>query len=114
MLYWYALSQARLRQGEHELAYNCLDGFCAKLHSKHLELIGLTKNGPVDPKLLVEINGPLDLQAQRRDAVAHRDRKEYQPAAECMSKVVMWRIDALKVLGFDAFAEPVAGADGGA
>jgi len=105
LLYWYAHCQARLRQGEDELAYTCLYGFCAKLHAKHMELIGLNKSGPVDPKLLEEINGPLDIQAQRHDADAHRDRKEYPQAAECMSSVVMWRIDALKALGFDVFAE---------
>lgn len=104
LLYWYALSQARLRQGEHELAYNCLFGFCAKLHNKHMELLGLTRSGTVDHKLLGALNGPPEILNEREQADAHRNHKDYARAAECLGKVVMWRIDELKRLGFDVFA----------
>ncbi len=105
VLFWYALSHARLRKGEHELAYNCLSAFQAKLHSKHMELIGLTRPGAIDPRLLIEINGPLEIVNLRQEANAYRARNDFAQASECMGKVVVWRIDKLKELGVDIFAQ---------
>ena len=99
------MSQSRLRKREHELPYNCLSAFHAKLHSKHMELIGLTRPGAIDPRLQIEINGPSEIVKLRQEANAHRARNDFAQASECMGKVVMWRIDKLKELGVDIFAQ---------
>ena len=102
-LYWYALSQCYLRTGEFELAYNCLFAFNANLHARHMELLGLDKGGRVDPGLLAGLGGPENILAERRDADANRDRKDFETASQCMSRVVDWRIAELEALGYKLF-----------
>jgi hypothetical protein len=102
-LYWYALSQCHLRKGEFELACNYLFAFHANLHAQHRKLLGLDKGGRVDPDLMSRLNGPENILAERRDADAHRGRKDFEAASRSMSLVVDWRITQLELLGYRLF-----------
>ncbi len=103
ILYWYALSQCRLRSGEFELAYNCLAAFNASLHAKHMQLLGLDEAQGEDSTLLSRLAGPEHILTQRRDADAHRDRRDFESASRAMSVVVDWRIGELESLGYTLF-----------
>jgi hypothetical protein len=105
VLFHYAAGLVQQQKGELARSAGAFRAFSQKLGYKHLEKLGLTTPGDVDPESLQLLAGPDKIRNAQKKAKEAFAAGDWKTAVDNYSVEIEWRIHELKKVGLDVFGQ---------